>query len=181
MIDLSLADLLTIVAVLLGPGVALLWRFMAGPSAPYRRGVEELMAAQRAAEVLSSLGEVHEARLGVRQAELRILGRVEFNRQIRRKPRPLYLALAAWGFLAGGLIVDVGRGPVVGWLGLGLLTVSLLVGTLAGLAIRHLIVATRPATVRAYRELCRSRIRSRIIERALFGGAVRPQALPKRA
>ena len=157
--ELSLSDFLVIVGIFLGPGIVLFWRFLLNPPAPYRRSVEELMAAQSSAEALSSLGDVREARLGVRQAEMRILGRVAFNRQVRRRPHAVYLALSAWGFLVGGVAAGVvAPGTVAGWVSLALMSVGIVLGTVAALGVRKLTAAARPVTLRAYSELCRSRI-----------------------
>lgn len=42
----------------------------------------------------------------------------------------------------------------MGWVGLILLCTGIVIGAMAGLGIRGLLVAARPKTLRAYRELC---------------------------
>lgn len=152
--ELSLTNLLAIVAITLTPGIALVWRFVDGPTAPYRRRIERLVAAENAHRVLSSLGQECEGRREVRQAEIGILGRAEFDREVRRSPRPLYLALGAWTFLTIGFAVEWVPGPAPGWVGLILLCTGIMIGAMAGLGIRGLLVAARPKTLLAYRELC---------------------------
>lgn len=95
------------VAIILGPGVALAWKFLVAPVAPYRRAIKQFEAAQNTARVLLSLGRRFEARLLVRRAEGRILGRVEFDRSIQLHQRTVHLVLWAWSLLWAALIIRV--------------------------------------------------------------------------
>lgn len=155
--ELSLAEILAIAALTLGPGIALAWRFLASPIAPYRRRIEQLSAAESAYRVLSSLGSEREARRELRQAEIGLLGRVEFNRQVRRHPRPFYWALVAWICLFLGVATAFTPGPVLAGVEITLLLTGIALGAIAGLGFRRLIVAARPGTLQAYRDLCISR------------------------
>lgn len=157
--EMSFADLLAIVAIIAGPGIALLWRFLAGSAAPYRRHIEELAAAADASQVLLSLGQIAEAKGGIREAEIRILGRVEFNRQVRRRPHAMLLAVGAWMALVAGFVVQLVRVPGVGWVAIGLACVSFILGMFSVHGIRKLVAATAPRAVQGYRELCRARRR----------------------
>ncbi|MFT3860590.1 hypothetical protein [Micropruina sp.] len=159
--ELSLTDLLAVAALTLAPGITFAWRFIVGPIAPYRRRIEHLAAAESAYQVLSSLGRGHEGKRDLRQAEAGLLGRVEFNRQVRRHPTSIYLALSAWMALILGVACAFTRGPVIAWLEIALLFTSIVLGSLAWRGIRKLMAVARPGTLRAYRDLCRSRRRQR--------------------
>jgi hypothetical protein len=154
---MTFTDILTIAAITLGPGLVLLWRFLTDPAAPYRRRIKALAAAQSALRVLSSLGLMHEARREVRRAEIGILARAAFNREVRRRPGPIYLALGAWIGLTSGFCLGLIPLRPATWMGIALMFVGLVLGAFATRGIRRLLAASRPATLRAYRELCRRR------------------------
>lgn len=79
-----------------------------------------------------------------------------FSREVRRRPGPIHLALAAWIGLTSGLPSTDPVRPAT-WMGIAQMFVGLVLGAFATRGIRPLLDASRPATLRAYRQLFRRR------------------------